>query len=120
MPEEGYPEYHTSGDNLELIEPHAVSGALDALQQIVTILEANRRYRNLAPYGEPQLGRRGIYRDIGGAASPELQQAMLWILSLSDEQHDLVDVYARSALPFDLLQRSIELLTNAGLLEPAG
>jgi aminopeptidase-like protein len=115
--EEGYPEYHTSADNLELVSATALAAALSATRDIVEILESNHRYRNLAPHGEPQLGRRGIYRDTGGAASPELQRALLWVLSLSDGDHDMVEIYRRSALQYKTLLRAVELLTGSGLLE---
>jgi len=115
--EEGYAEYHTSADNLELVSSTALAAALSAVQDIVEILDSNRRYRNLAPHGEPQLGRRGIYRDTGGAASPELQRALLWVLSLSDGDHDLVEIYKRSALHYKTLLQAVEMLAGAGLLE---
>ncbi len=116
--EEGYPEYHSSGDDLTLIDGGALAGTLRACQTIVEILDSNRRYRNTMPFGEPQLGRRGLYRNIGGPASSDLQKALLWVLSLSDGQHDLAQIYARSRLPYTDIARATELLTGVGLLEP--
>ena len=63
---------------------------------ILDVLEADRRYVNLAPKGEPQLGRRGLYPTIGGAAAEEEQLAMLWVLNQSDGRHSLLDVAERS------------------------
>ena len=46
------------------------------------MLGSNRRYVNLSPYGEPQLGRRGLYRSAGGAvATPDDERALLWVLN---------------------------------------
>src|ERR1700677_4604569 len=56
------PEYHTSADNLEFIVPRQLSGSLRTCAAILDVLERNQRYCNLNPYGEPQLGRRGLYR----------------------------------------------------------
>jgi aminopeptidase-like protein len=118
--EEGYPEYHSSADNPSIVAGEALAGTLAACQTIVRSLEANQRYRNTAPYGEPQLGRRGIYRQIGGPASASLQKAMLWLLSLADGEHDVLDVWARSGLPFADLEQALSLLRQTGLLEPLG
>ncbi len=116
--EEGYPEYHSSGDDLSVVDGAALAGSLSACKTMVAAMEGNRRYRNTAPYGEPQLGRRGIYRDIGGPASAGLQKALLWMLSLSDGEHDVAAIYARSGLPFADIARATELLRGVGLLEP--
>lgn len=117
-PEEGYPEYHSSGDDLSIVDAGALSASLQACQTIVEILDSNRTYRNTAPFGEPQLGRRGIYRNTGGPASANLQKAMLWMLSLSDGKHDSAGIYQRSGLPYADIARATELLSAVGLLEP--
>jgi aminopeptidase-like protein len=115
--EEEYPEYHSSADNLGIIDQAALTGSLLACRGIIEILDANARYRNLAPYGEPQLGKRGIYRKTGGGASPELQRALLWILSLSDGENDLADIYIKSKLPFQTILEATRILLSADLLE---
>ena len=57
-----FPEYHTSADNLDFVHPDALAGTLEACLRIVDVLEHDGHYRNLSPYGEPMLGRRGLYR----------------------------------------------------------
>ena len=63
-----FPEYHTSADNLDFIRPSQLAGSLRVCAAILDVLEHNRRYRNQSPYGEPQLGRRNLYRSTGGDA----------------------------------------------------
>lgn len=60
-----YPQYHTSADDLSLVRPTALGESLAQLVAIVEILEQNKSYINLEPKCEPQLGRRGLYRQIG-------------------------------------------------------
>ena len=55
--------------------------SLATVQAIVDVLEGNRTYTNLAPDGEPQLGKRGLYGAIGGTDIPDLNLAMLWVLT---------------------------------------
>ncbi|MGH8132134.1 MAG: DUF4910 domain-containing protein, partial [Steroidobacteraceae bacterium] len=49
----GYPQYHTSADDLALITPECLQQSLQTCQRIVEIIEGNRRYANLSPKGEP-------------------------------------------------------------------
>lgn len=111
-----FPEYHTSGDNLDFVSPEQMHESYKALVSILDTLEFNRIYRNLAPYGEPQLGRRGLYRALGGTSIPNLQLAMLWVLNLSDGQHSLLDIARRAGLDFQTIRAAAELLAEHGLL----
>ena len=54
------------------------------LSSILGVLDRNRTFLNLEPFGEPQLGSRGLYGALGGTAIPDAQLAMLWVLNLSD------------------------------------
>jgi aminopeptidase-like protein len=84
------------------------------------VLEADRRYVNLSPKGEPQLGRRGLYGQIGGRSdAEERQMAMLWVLNQSDGHHSLLDVAERSGVPLALLAEVAAALEEAGLLAEA-
>ena len=60
-----YPEYHTSADNLSFVQPPELAESYAALLEIIDVLENNATYTNLSPYGEPQLGKRGIYPAMG-------------------------------------------------------
>ena len=64
------------------------------------VLERDQTYRNLSPYGEPQLGKRGLYPTIGGQAASDAVMAMLWTLAYSDGEHSLLDIAEISDLPF--------------------
>ena len=61
-----YAEYHTSADDLSLISPSSLGDSLMQLLRVIQVLEENRRYLSLNPKCEPQLGRRGLYRQMGG------------------------------------------------------
>ncbi len=112
-----YPEYHTSADNLELVRPDQLAGSLQAYLAVVALLEANHAYRNLNPHGEPQLGRRGLYRSLGGDdRGRERELALLWVLNQSDGEHSLLDIATRSGVPFVRLEEAAVALLGAGLL----
>ena len=118
-PHGGFAGYHTSADSLDRIRPESLGEAVRIGLDVVEVLETNRTCMNLSPYGEPQLGRRGLYRSSGGAVhSPEDERALLWVLNLSDGRASLVDIAARSGLPYAVIVQAAERLEQAGLLAP--
>jgi aminopeptidase-like protein len=117
-PYAGYPEYHTSADNPGFVSPAAMEDTLGALRDAFGVLDRNRRYVNLSPYGEPQLGKRGLYESLGGRSdAKDAQLAMLWVLNLSDGEHDLLAIAERARLPFPAVAAAAEALRTAGLLK---
>jgi aminopeptidase-like protein len=113
-----FPEYHTSADNLEFIRPEKLAESLRVCTAIMDVLEGNRRYRNLSPYCEPQLGRRNLYRSTGGEGIGSEINARLWVLNFSDGEHSLLDIAEKSGVPFSLVSDAAELLLGGGLLAP--
>ncbi len=112
-----YPEYHTSADNLDFVKPEALEGSLRTYLAVIDVLEGNRRYLNLNPKCEPQLGRRGLYRTIGGDESGRSRElALLWVLNLSDGENDLLDIAERSGMSFAAIRTAADALLEVGLL----
>jgi len=111
-----YPEYHTSADNLDFIKPHKLAESLRVCVAAVDVLENNRRYRNLNPFCEPQLGRRNLYRPTGGESIDAEINARLWVLNLSDGEHTLLDIADRSGLSFSMICDAAQDLQEGGLL----
>lgn len=113
-----YPEYHTSLDDLSLISPPGLAGALAVLQKCVQLLEGNRRWKVTTP-GEPRLGPRGLYPTTStkhGGYEADLTLLMN-LLAYSDGDHDLVDLAERiGANAIDCLP-VIARLEQEGLLE---
>ena len=113
-----YPEYHTSADDLSLISPFALGETLAQLLRVIQVLEQNRRYLNLNSKCEPQLGRRGLYRQLGGMQDRnDVEDAMFWVLNFSDGEHDLLDIAVRSGIEFQGISKAAELLREEGLLK---
>jgi aminopeptidase-like protein len=111
-----FPEYHTSADNLTFVRPECLQQSLARLLAIVEVLEHDGRYLNLSPFGEPQLGRRGLYRNTGGQSPAGHEMALLWVLSFSDGTHSLLDIAERASLPFSTILSASQALVGAGLL----
>lgn len=110
------PEYHSSGDNPALVRPEALADSFSKCLAAVEVLENDRVYVSRNPKCEPQLGRRGLYRSVGGESFRHLERAILWVLNLSDGRHSLVHVAQRSGLPFPMIRQAADALRECGLL----
>ena len=113
-----YPEYHTSADNLALVKPDCLADSLSKYLSVISVLEDNVTYLNKNPKCEPQLGKRGLYRALGGDADAgKNEMAMLWVLNLSDGRNTLLDIAERSSLPFERIRHVARELEKHNLLE---
>jgi len=116
-----YPEYHTSADDLNFVRPEFLLDSYKKYLAVIDILENNRTYLNLNLKCEPQLGKRGLYRLIGGDRETGFDQmSLLWVLNLSDGSHSLLDIAERANYEFRLIKNAAEALLKSGLLKDAG
>jgi aminopeptidase-like protein len=115
-----FQEYHTSADNLDFVTPEALEDTHRCCLEIFELLEHNRRFRNLNPKCEPQLGKRGLYREMGGYPDSEIRElAMLWVLNLSDGENSLLDIAERSGQKFGAIHQAAADLERHRLIEAA-
>lgn len=119
-PHAEYDGYHTSADSLDRMSPAGMADAVRALLDVIDVLETDRTLVNRSPFGEPQLGRRGLFRTSGGAvATPDDERALLWVLNQSDGDASLVDIAGRSGIAYPVIRRAAERLEQVELLGPA-
>jgi aminopeptidase-like protein len=115
-----FPEYHSSADNFDLVTHESLADSLATALEIIDVLERNTVCRSRSPYGEPQLGRRGLYGPINpGAprAGEDFHRAVLWVLNQADGAHSLLDVAERADIPFGTIAKAADALVGAELIE---
>lgn len=113
-----FPEYHTSADNLEFVNSDCLAESLETLAEIMFVVENNHTYLNKYPKCEPQLGKRGLYEQIGGKNDSKIAQlAALWVLNMSDGNHNLLDIANKSGLAFSIIRNASDTLLNCKLLK---
>lgn len=115
-PNNEFPEYHTSADNLSFISHEKLFESFCLLLEIIKTIELNDYYKNLYPKCEPQLGKRGIYKSIAGNIN-EMEYALLWILNYSDGNHDLIDISELSKIKLGTLAEASKILLNNKLIK---
>lgn len=111
-----YPEYHTSADDLSLISPEGLQGALDIYQKCLRGLEYNRKYR-VNCLCEPQLGKRGLYPTVSYKGSADSVRNMMNLIAYADGKTDLIDISDVIHAPLDELIPLVDKLMKAGLLD---
>lgn len=112
-----YPEYHTSADNKDFISFEAMEESVNKYLEIIELIERNEKYINTMPYGEPQLGKRGLYPTFTQTGNNDYVRAMMWILNLADGEHDLIAISERSKYPVKDLLPIIDKLIENGILK---
>ena len=112
--------HHTSADDMAGISADSMVGAMTLCLDVIGILEADACFVSRCPKGEPQLGRRGLYRNLGGRADREqLEAALLWVLNLADGCHSLLDIATRSGIAFESVLEAAVALERVELLDRA-
>lgn len=112
-----FPEYHSSADNLDFVNDPSLQESVDVLQKVVERIESAEKFINLKPECEPQLGRRGLFKSIGGQSeTKDYQMALLWILNLSDGFHSLEDIQEISGLSKEIIHNAVDELLKTDLL----
>ena len=86
-----YPEYHTSKDDMGLISPAGLSGAYNVMTECIEALENNRRYK-IQCFGEPQLGKRGLYPTISQKGNYDEVATLTNFIAYADGKNDLFDI----------------------------
>jgi len=114
-----FAQYHTSEDNLDFVNAESIDQSLALLERVVASANCDTVYQNLSPYGEPQLGKRGLYSALGANVDPgRLQMSLLWLLNQSDGNTPLSCIAAQSGIPLSELHAAAGMLVDKHLLQP--
>jgi aminopeptidase-like protein len=111
-----YPEYHTSDDNLDVISPSGLFGALRLHIDCIKILESNCVYRN-TNFCEPNLGSRGLYPTISNLDGKKRSRDLLDFMVYVDGSATVLDIALTLRLPVIYLLDLISTLLLNGLIE---
>lgn len=111
-----FDEYHTSLDNMELISPEGLQGAYEVLVKTIILLE-NNKYYQMKCFGEPQLGKRGLYPTISQKGTYDAIKAMMNFIAYANGERDLIEISNLIHVPVENLLEIIEKLTKNDILK---
>lgn len=122
-----YEGYHNSLDSKEFMNINSVMNSIDGIEGLLRALESAAVYCNLKPYGEPQLGKRGLYPTANAASTWKSSsdtviddraalERILMVLNYSDGENDTIDIADRCGCTVADLAPTVARLEEAGLL----
>jgi aminopeptidase-like protein len=111
-----YPEYHTSLDDLiNVVTPDGLEGGYEALRLSIEAIE-NNCYPRVTVFGEPQLGKRGLYPTISTKNSASETRLLMELITWSDGNHSLLEIAEKCNTPIWELYPLIKKLQTHDLL----
>tara|TARA_R110000850_G_scaffold276974_1_gene421199 strand:+ start:18782 stop:20080 length:1299 start_codon:yes stop_codon:yes gene_type:complete len=111
-----YPEYHTSLDDLDFVTPRGLEGGYLALKKAIESIEDNCTPL-VTVYGEPQLGKRGLYPNLSAKGSASTVHVMMDLLSCCDGKKTLLDIANYIKQPMWVLRPIVDNLAFHGLIK---
>lgn len=123
-PPGSYPEYHSSFDNLSILDADKLGESLQFILDNLYILDNNSTYKNNYKT-EPFLSKYGIHKQVHDAKfgvfnkqNEGIDQGLLnqIIMSETDGKQDLFSIAEKFRLPFEQLKRGVEVFEKAGLV----
>ncbi len=111
-----YPEYHTSADNMDFVSIEGFQGSYDVVTSIVNTFENNYYYK-INTFGDPQLGKRGLYPTISQKGSYDEVLVMMDFITYADGRNDLIDLSNIVYAPTEKLIEIKNKISACGLLD---
>ena len=116
-----FDEYHSSKDNLDLVNAVNLDESYQLLLNAIEILEANETLINTQGHCEPFLQPYNLYRPYGDdnkfVVRPE---SVMYVLNLANGKNDLIEIADRSGHDFEDICAAANKLKEIGILQPAG
>ncbi|MCF6440338.1 DUF4910 domain-containing protein [Pseudoalteromonas luteoviolacea] len=119
---DGYSQYHTSLDDKEYMGIEPLLDSIDKLERIFLEMEQTAVFENQYPYGEPQLGDRGLYPTLSFFSEERKKQVdelnqIKMLLSYGDGEHDTIDIAKKLGVSVGDMATAIHKLEEQALLK---
>ncbi|GHF31025.1 aminopeptidase [Kordiimonas sediminis] len=122
-----YDGYHNSLDTKEFMSIDQLVKSVDTIESLLLYGEVADCPVNLLPFGEPQLGKRGLYPNMNNASSREKSDdtrvdgrtelnRRLKLLNMADGKTDLFEIAEAADCQIDDLIAEVERLEEAGMI----
>jgi len=112
---EEFPEYHTSADNLNLITQKGLEGSFSIIKNIILAFEQGL-YPQTKVLCEPQLGKRGLYPNIGQKDKYDKIKTRWDFLAYADGKTNIFEIAKLINKPLKEVNDEHQLLKTYGLV----
>ena len=112
-----YSEYHTSGDNLDIVSSMNLLQSVEMYKKCIDVFENNHIYKATI-LGEPMMGKRRLYPNLSQKGKKDEDvYYMMNILAYCDGKNDLLGIAEKINKPITRLIPIINILLEEKLLE---
>ncbi len=111
-----YPEYHTSADNFDVVEPDGLNGSFSVMKTIVDAFEASL-FPQINIKCEPQLGRRGLRPNLSQKGFLGNINTRSDFIAYADGNHSLFDISNKINTNLRLVLDEVYTIGEHGLLD---
>ena len=117
-----YDAYHSSLDNLELVNGKQINETFELYKKIIIKLEELVFFKSQNMFCEPMLSKYDLYPKIGGSLIPNNKSSdyisnILWLMFYCDGTKDLLSISREIKVEFKELLKIAKVLKSKGLLE---
>ena len=116
-----YPEYHTSADNMDFVSKKGLNDSLNMYMKCIELFEINHYYKTNT-ICEPQLGKYGLYNNIGGECDKYNKDKIdghliSKFLKYCDGDYDLIDISKKLNINIEISKSIVDKLLIKNLVE---
>ena len=116
-----YPEYHTSADNLDFVTEKGLNESLNMYIKCIELFEINHYYKSNT-ICEPQLGKYGLYNNIGGESDKYNKNKIdghliSKFLKYCDSVHDIINISKKLNININISNLIIKKLIKHKLIK---
>lgn len=113
-------EYHNSLDDLSFVSSANIIRSVNLCENIVDSFEDLKIYKRLKMKGEPFLSKYALYSTLGQSSSfnssNKFTKSLMWLLNLSDGQHDLSMIAEKSKIDIEYLNYVTKICLKKNLI----
>jgi len=111
-----YKEYHTSLDNLQLVDYKNIKKIVDLYYNCLIDYEQRECFIIAHDGAEPFLAAKNLYRKTGGPADSKWDKLRNWVIFLSDGEHSILDMHKKTNFSFEELKKCAIILLESGVI----
>ena len=125
-----YHQYHTSGDNKKFMNINQIAKSIDQLENVLKINDNIFPLKRFIPYGELQLGRRGLYPNLNTSfdkthkneaenknINKRKLKILLYLLSYADKNHDILNIANITNFSLDEIVEVLQICLDKKLIK---
>lgn len=115
-PHSEFPEYHTSSDNLNLVNIGTIKRVSSFYFEVLQDYENRVCYIISHDGGEPFMAHKNIYRQTGGTSNTDWDTVRNWVIFLSDACHSSLDISVKTGIPVKEIEKCVKVLLEKGII----